>query len=134
MGLNGAPPLLSSAPLPHEGRSCVRDGALPNALRLDDRRRSTTVLTPEQRRRTAAELAANLAAAGLDVQEVATELGLTAERVRSTLDVDGADPVDVWQLRDHLEHAAGDRAVPYSVLTETAGTAARGWFPLRTRR
>ena len=86
------------------------------------------MLTPEQRRRTATELAANLAAAGLDVQRVATDLAMTPGRVRSTLDVDGADPVQVWQLRDHLEHAAGDRAVPYSVLTDTARTAARAWF------
>ncbi len=92
------------------------------------------MLTPKQRRRTASELAANLAATGLDVRQVAAELGTTPERVRSTLDVDGADPVDVWQLRDHLEHAAGDRAVPYSVLTETARATARGWFPLSPRR
>ncbi|WSI67626.1 DUF2316 family protein [Streptomyces sp. NBC_01336] len=57
-------------------------------------------------------------------------------RLRQTLDVDPvSDPVDVWQLRDHLQQAvldAGGTPVPYSVLSDRSRLRARPWFRLRS--
>jgi len=91
-------------------------------------------LTADERRRTSHELGCNLALSGLTEQQVADELGYTRARLGSALAVEGADPVDVWRLRDHLDRAARDQgAVPvaYTVLTEQARGDARRWFELR---
>ncbi len=91
-------------------------------------------LTLTERRRTSDELRRNLALSGLTEQQVADELGYTASRLWSALEVDHADAVDIWQLRDQLEQAAADAgAVPvaYRVLTEESRAAARTWFRLR---
>jgi hypothetical protein len=86
------------------------------------------------RRRTSDELRSNLALSGLTPQQAAAVLRFTAPQLRAALDVDAADPVDVWQLRDHLEQAArdaGHRPTAYTVLTERSRLLARAWFRLR---
>jgi hypothetical protein len=91
-------------------------------------------LTAIERRRTSHELGCNLALSGLTEQYVADELGYTRTRLGSALAVAGADPVDVWQLRDHLDRAVRDQgAVPvaYTVLTEQARDDASRWLQLR---
>lgn len=88
-------------------------------------------LNSEQRERTARELRANLERSGLDEPGVLALTGWTSERLRATLAIDRADPVDVWRLRDVLERAvvdAGGEPVPFTVLTDSARAAARGWF------
>ena len=91
-------------------------------------------LTAAQRAKTAAELQANLELAGLDRQQLAGLTGWTAQRVASTLELNRADPVDVWQLRDLLEQSVRDTGrtpVPFTVLNERARSAAQGWFGIR---
>lgn len=92
-------------------------------------------LNTAERLRTSAELRSNLALSGLTADEAAADLGFEPGRLRGVLDVEpGADPVDVWQLRDYLEHAvrdAGGEPTPYSVLTARSRVMARAWFPLR---
>ncbi|GAA2096656.1 DUF2316 family protein [Kitasatospora saccharophila] len=91
-------------------------------------------LNDEERARTAAELRANLELTGLDADRAGAELGFDGGRLAQVLAVAGADPADVWLLRDHLEdlvRAAGREPVPYTVLTEEARAAAERWFPLR---
>ncbi|MET9257397.1 DUF2316 family protein [Streptomyces sp. NPDC048182] len=92
-------------------------------------------LDPSERRRTSEELRANLALSGLTEREAAAALGFDPVRRRRTLDVaGGADPADVWQLRDLLDRAvrdAGREPVPWTVLTDRARARARGWFGLR---
>lgn len=92
-------------------------------------------LNADQRRRTSWELRSNLALSGLTVPQAAADLGVTQRRLERTLDIDdAADPAEVWQLRDYLEHAvrdAGELPVPYTVLTARARHLARVWFPLR---
>jgi hypothetical protein len=76
-------------------------------------------------------LRANQSLSGLDEAQLELLTGWTPQRLASTLQVDGASPADVWRLRDVLEQAAiraGKTPVPYTVLTETAQAAARGWF------
>ncbi|MFD7732085.1 DUF2316 family protein [Kitasatospora phosalacinea] len=91
-------------------------------------------LNAEERARTAAELRANLELAGIGASRVGDELGFVDGQLVEALGVVGADPADVWLLRDHLEdlvRAAGREPVPYTVLTEEARAAAERWFPLR---
>lgn len=91
------------------------------------------MLNDDERRRTAAELRGNLDAAGLTPAEAAWDLGFLPERLRAVLDVESADPVDVWLLRDYLEqavHDAGCEPVPFTVLTSDARRRAEGWFRL----
>ncbi len=91
-------------------------------------------LNADERRQTSHELRGNLALSGLTEQQIADELGYTPGRLGSALAVEGADPVDVWQLRDHLDRAVRNQgAVPvaYTVLTEQARGDARRWFELR---
>jgi hypothetical protein len=92
------------------------------------------VLTKAEQHRTSEELNGNLALSGLTTEEVAADLRFTAARLRSVLDVDDADPVDVWQLRDFLEQAVRDtgrQPVAFTVLTEQARVRAHQWFALR---
>ncbi|QKW23239.1 DUF2316 family protein [Kitasatospora sp. NA04385] len=91
-------------------------------------------LNAEERARTAAELRANLELTGVDAERAGAELGFGGGQLAQVLGVAGADPEDVWLLRDHLEdlvRAAGREPVPYTVLTEEARAAAERWFPLR---
>lgn len=92
-------------------------------------------LNAEERARTGGELRANLRLSGLPPEQVQQELGFTDRQFASALDCDDASqPQDVWLLRDHLEQLVLERGrtpVPYSVLTEAARSAARGWFRLR---
>ncbi len=92
------------------------------------------MLTDAERRRTSTELRTNVALSGRTPQQIGTDLGFTPEHLRATLDVDdGANPVDVWHLRDHLERAAqraGAEPVTYTVLTESARGVAQRWFTL----
>jgi len=92
-------------------------------------------LDPEQRRRTGAEMHANLALSGLTADQVGSHLGFTHSRTSTTLDLaDGTDPVDVWQLRDHLLQTvqdAGGEPAAFSVLTDAARRRAAVWFQLR---
>lgn len=93
-------------------------------------------LNDAERRRTSDELKSNFALSGLTSTEVAADLQFTPKRLQSTLEATG-DPVDVWELRDYLEHAAkdaGEQPIPYSVLTEQSRLLARRWFRLREPR
>lgn len=88
-------------------------------------------LNRTQRAATSRELLANLELAGLDRPQLRQLTGWSAQRVTAALELNGADPADVWQLRDLLEQAvrdAGGSPVEFTVLTERARAAARGWF------
>lgn len=90
-------------------------------------------LTPEQRRRTAAELQANFELSGLSTADLRQLTGWTQERVVASLRITDADAADVWHLRDLLDtevRSAGRTPLPFSVLTEDARTAAQAWFRL----
>jgi len=92
-------------------------------------------LNDAESRRTSGELTTNLGLSGLTTSEVAGDLCFTLERLQSALAVaDGADPVDVWELRDYLEQAARDagrQPAGYTVLTDRSRHLARTWFRLR---
>lgn len=88
-------------------------------------------LTPAQQRQTAAELQANFELSGLSTADLRQLTGWTQSRVVATLTIDGADPADVWRLRDLLEAevlAAGRTPVSFSVLTEQVRASAEVWF------
>ncbi len=88
-------------------------------------------LTSRERKQTARELRANLELSGLGRKQLGRLLGWDDARLDATLSVERADPTDVWKLRDLLERTVGDagrQPVPFTVLTESARAAARGWF------
>lgn len=88
-------------------------------------------LTPAQRAQTAAELARNASLSGLGLEQIAHQCDWSISRTSEALAVDGANPADVWRVRDLLEsavRASGQQPVAYSVLTESMRSAARGWF------
>ncbi|GAA4748629.1 hypothetical protein GCM10025783_20990 [Amnibacterium soli] len=91
-------------------------------------------LTPEQRHRTAAELHANLALAGVTEARARAGTDLDEHEWREAMHVSSrARPEDVWLIRDRLlvlVHAAGRQAVPFTVLTEDVRAAASVRFPL----
>lgn len=93
-------------------------------------------LNTEELARTRSELRANLDLAGLTTAQVATDLDWSADRLNTGLhSTRPSDPVDVWQLRDYLEHAvrdAGRTPVPFTILTSRNRITARMWFNLRT--
>ncbi|MBU2664471.1 DUF2316 family protein [Actinoplanes bogorensis] len=91
-------------------------------------------LNEAERQRTKDELARNLELSGLSEVAAAAALGYAPDRLRDALSVDGADPVDVWEVRDFVERAvreSGREPVAFTVLTEDARVRAEGWFPLR---
>lgn len=91
-------------------------------------------LNRRQTATTREELRINRQLSGLSADAIASALGLTPERVQSSLDVSGAAPQDVWLVRDFVEltiRRAGDTPHPYTSLMESARAAAEGWFPLR---
>ena len=92
-------------------------------------------LTEAERKRTSNELRLNLERSGLTRAQASADLGLSTDDFERILSVRGADPSDVWLLRDYLEQAvrdAGGQPAPYTVLTESGRAAAAGWFGLRT--
>ena len=100
-------------------------------LLVDAGHNEVVSLTDVQRRQTAKEMRANLSLSGLDETQLGRDTGWSSERVASTLEVDGAAPIDVWRLRDVLEQAvirSGKKPAPFTVLTESARGSARGWF------
>jgi hypothetical protein len=92
-------------------------------------------LNDEQRHRTAAELRANLALAGVTEARARAGTDLDEHDWREAMRVSSRSrPEDVWLIRDRLVvlvHAAGREAVPFTVLTEDVRAAASSWFPLR---
>lgn len=95
-------------------------------------------LTRAQRSRTATEFAANLAASGLTREGLRRRTDLPPARFDAALTLaPGADPRDVWQVRDALETAvrdSGEQLTAFSVLTEDARSAAGAWFGVTDRR
>lgn len=80
------------------------------------------------------ELAINLARSGQTVGGIAGVTRLGRSRVQAALAVDGAQPQDVWLVRDYLHRViclASGTPHPYSTLTGQARAAAQAWFPLR---
>lgn len=62
---------------------------------------------------------------------------MSLERVEAALNVDNANPVDVWLLCDKLETAVknnGQEPAPYSKLTDDKRAAAAVWFGVRDER
>ncbi len=92
-------------------------------------------LTTAQRHRTAEELHANLALAGVTESHLRAGTDLDEHEFREALRVSTrARPEHVWLIRDRLVvlvHAAGHQPVPFTVLTEAMRAPASVWFPLR---
>ncbi|MCO4252152.1 DUF2316 family protein [Pseudarthrobacter raffinosi] len=90
-------------------------------------------LSHYQRAATREELSANLALSGLSVADAAAAVGIGSARVQAALDVAGAQPQDVWLVRDYLDRVIrsnGGTPRTYSSLTEQMRAAAQAWFPL----
>lgn len=92
-------------------------------------------LNTEQRHRTAAELHANLALAGVTEAHLRSGTDLDEHEFREAMHVSTRSrPEHVWLLRDRLVvlvHAAGKQPVPFTVLTETTRAPAATSFPLQ---
>lgn len=93
-------------------------------------------LNRAERDQTAREFEANLKQSGLTINELQQKSGLSSERFMSAFVVAerGADPRDVWLIRDLLETAVaqnGAELVPFSKLTDDARSAAAGWFGIK---
>ena len=90
-------------------------------------------LNKRERAATSEELHANLDLAGLGIADLEKALGMDDERIEGALGVTGADPIDVWLVRDYLERAVierGGKPRAFSVLTPAARVAAEKWFAL----
>ena len=91
-------------------------------------------LSTEERHRTAAELHANLALAGVTEGHLRADTDLDEHEFREAMHVSSRSrPEHVWLLRDRLVvlvHANGKQPVPFTVLTEHMRAAASIWFPL----
>lgn len=92
-------------------------------------------LSVEERHRTAAELQANLALAGVTSAHLRADTDLDEHEFREALHVSPRSrPQHVWLLRDRLVvlvHAAGHEPVPFTVLTDAVRASASVRFPLR---
>ena len=91
-------------------------------------------LNAEERHRTAAELHANLALAGVTEAHLRAGTDLDAREFREAMHVSSRSrPEHVWLLRDRLVvlvHANGKQPVPFTVLTEDMRGPASARFPL----
>lgn len=90
-------------------------------------------LNRTERSDTRDELNANLALSGLTPDDIASALEWNPARTNAALSVTGAEPRDVWLVRDYLEviiTAAGQIPLPYSSLTVEMRSAADSWFGL----
>ena len=93
----------------------------------------TMALNKRERSTTSEELRANLELSGLGGAELHRVLGFDDDRLETVLDVTDADPIDVWLVRDYLEHVLVGRGVtpvPFTVLTPAARASAEKWFAL----
>jgi hypothetical protein len=90
-------------------------------------------LNKRERAATSDELRANLELSGLSENDLQLRLGFTDDQLESALKVTGADPIDVWLVRDYLERAVverGAKPLPYTVLTPAARASDEKWFAL----
>ena len=90
-------------------------------------------LNKRERAVTGDELRANLELSGLSESDLQRTLGIDGDRLDAALEVTGADPIDVWLVRDYLERVLverGQKPVPFSVLTPGARLAAEKWLAL----
>ena len=90
-------------------------------------------LNNRERAATSGELRANLALSGLSESDLQRTLGLDDDRLEAAFEVSGADPIDVWLVRDYLERVVSERGgkpVPFTVLSASARVAAEKWFAL----
>ena len=90
-------------------------------------------LNKRQRAATSDELRANLELSGLNENDLQLRLGITDEQLESALEVTGADPIDVWLVRDYLERVIverGAKPVPFTALTQAARASAERWYAL----
>jgi len=90
-------------------------------------------LNKRQRAATSDELRANLELSGLNENDLQLRLGITDEQLESALEVTGADPIDVWLVRDYLERVIverGAKPVPFTALTQAARASAEQWYAL----
>jgi len=90
-------------------------------------------LNKRERTATSDELRANLELSGLSENDLQLRLGLTDDQLEAVLGVTGADPVDVWLVRDYLERVIverGAKPVPFTALTQSARASAERWFAL----
>ncbi|QNE35269.1 DUF2316 family protein [Leifsonia shinshuensis] len=91
-------------------------------------------LDGEQRERTRGELATAYERAGWPVSRLASALNVGEDRVLAALAVDGAQPADVWLVRDALDavlRSRGEEPGTWTELPESARASAEGWFGLR---
>lgn len=91
-------------------------------------------LDSRQQHQVRVELEQHFALAGLTDEEAAADLGWDIARVRRTIELaHGAEPVDVWQLRDYIARAVKDAGhhPTFTVLTSGNRLRARLWFGLR---
>lgn len=80
------------------------------------------------------ELESQFILAGLTEQEAVADLEWTVARLRRTMRLSaGADPVDVWQLRDYIRAAANaaGTSTRFTILTDANRLRASFWFRLR---
>jgi hypothetical protein len=90
-------------------------------------------LNKRQRAATSDELRANLELSGLSENDVQLRLGFTDDQLDSALEVTGADPIDVWLVRDYFERVIverGAKPVAFTVLTQAARASAEQWYAL----
>lgn len=91
-------------------------------------------LGPAQQDEARRDLAALVTRSGLGAREVARDLGFRPRRARAALVIaPGADPADVWAVRDYLARAIRDRGlepVDCRVLSDANRIKAQRWFVL----
>lgn len=91
-------------------------------------------LNRTQQNITGQEMRANLVHSGLTETTLAEKLAWDRPRLDAVLNMEDADPVDVWQVRDELLTLISDRGLapePFTVLTDNAREEAEGWFEPR---
>lgn len=87
-----------------------------------------------QRRAITKTLLSDLDRSGLTRDEVAADLGISADQLdRAIRMTRGGDPTHIWLIRDYLHQAvidSGGEPAEHTVLTEASRVKARQWFPM----
>ena len=90
------------------------------------------MLTSTETRNTRRELRENFERLGYPMDRVARATEMTEDEVQAVLDMQGAWPSQVWELRDYLEDMLDAEGIEMEPFTALADHGANRWYCYET--
>lgn len=90
------------------------------------------MLTQIETQNTRRELRENFARLGYPMERVTRDTRMTEDEIQAVLDMEGARPSQVWELRDYLEDMLDAEGIEMEPFTALADHGANRWYPYET--